>query len=241
MTGAIEVSIVIPCLNGERTVGTCVRKAIRAIANLKVGGEVIVVDNNSDDGSARVAQDAGAKVILWEQRGYGAACACGFRECKGRFIIMGDDDDTYDFLEIPRFLKPLQSGDCDFVLGTRLQRNMAPRAMSLAHNVGNRMLTGVFRLLFRLNVSDLTSGYRAFSRAFLDRLDLRTTGMEFSTEMLIRAAQSGIRIETIPISYVPASGTRSRLRTFHDGYRILRLLLTAAVDLRNKRWSTARG
>jgi len=233
MSRGIEVSVVIPCLNAERTIGTCVRKAMKAIADLNVRGEVIVVDNNSEDGSARIAQDGGAKVILWPQRGYGAACTRGFREAKGHFIIMGDDDDTYDFLEIPRFLRPLQNRECDLVLGTRLRGNIAPGAMSPVHKAGNRMLTSIFRLLFHLDISDLTSGYRAFNRAFLDQVELKTTGMEFSTEMLIRAAHSGVRVRTVPISYAPAGGTRSRLRPLPDGCRILRLLLWAASTNRS--------
>ncbi len=234
----IDVSVVIPCLNAERTVGKCVGKALRAISDIKIPGEVIVVDNASEDGSARVALDAGAVVVFCPQRGYGAACTRGFREAQGRFLVMGDDDETYDFLDIPKFVSPLRDRKCDFVLGTRLGGTMAEGSMSLSHRVGNEVLTAIFRCLFRMDISDLTCGFRAFRREFLDRVDLKTKGMEYSTEMLIRAAQCGTRVRTVPISYRPPSGTPSRMKTIPDGCRILRLLLTEAV--RRPLWDRAR-
>ncbi len=226
----VEVSVMIPCLNSENTVGICVKKALKVFNDLNIRGEVVVVDNASDDNSAEVAKKAGAKVVHWPKRGYGSACLKGLAEVRGKYIIMGDDDDTYDFLEIPKFLKYLRTEEYDMVLGTRLKGDMVPGAMSFLHKIGNYILTLIFLIFFSLKISDLTSGYRAFTHDCLNKMELKTIGMEFSTEMLIKTAKLKFRVKEIPISYHPRKNTKSGLRTFHDGYRIFRLLLLFAPN-----------
>jgi glycosyltransferase involved in cell wall biosynthesis len=222
-TGAVSVSVVIPCLNEEETIESCVEKAIEVLTRDGMRGEVIVVDNGSDDRSAELARRAGARVIVEPRRGYGSAYLTGLAHAAAPFVVMADADMTYDFDEIPRFVERLQSG-ADLVMGDRMD-NIAPGAMPWLHRyVGNPVLTGLLNLFFRTGVRDAHCGMRAVRREVLSRLDLRTTGMEFASEMIVRAASEGLVIEELPIKYYPRAGS-SKLSSFRDGWRHLRYLL----------------
>jgi glycosyltransferase involved in cell wall biosynthesis len=222
--GSIDVSVVIPCLDEADTIGICVRKARDAMARGGFAGEVIVVDNGSTDRSAQLAAAEGAVVVHERRRGYGNAYRAGFSAARGRFIVMGDGDDTYDFDLVDRFIEPLASG-ADLVMGSRLKGQIHKGAMPALHRyVGNPLLTGILNLFYGSGVSDAHCGMRAFTREALDRLDLRMPGMEFASEMVIRASKAGLRIAEIPIEYRPRQG-ESKLRSFRDGWRHLRFLL----------------
>jgi len=217
------VSVVIPCLNEEDNVESCVRGAIGALDAAGLVGEVIVVDNDSDDRSAEIAAAAGARVILEPRRGYGSAYLAGFAAARGSYIVMADADLTYDFNEIPRFVRRLEGG-AELVMGNRMG-NIQPGAMPWLHRyIGNPLLTGLLNLFFRTGVRDAHCGMRALRRDVLGRLDLRTTGMEFASEMVIRAAKQNLAIAEIDIEYHPRGG-ESKLSSFRDGWRHLRFLL----------------
>jgi glycosyltransferase involved in cell wall biosynthesis len=217
------VSVVIPCLNEAENIETCVTAALAAIERMGVKGEVVVADNDSDDDSARLAEDAGARVIVEPRRGYGSAYLAGFAASRGRYIVMADADLTYDFNEIPRFVIALEEG-AEMVIGDRMD-NIQPGAMPWLHRyVGNPILTGLLNLFFRTGVNDAHCGMRALRRDVLPRLDLRTTGMEFASEMVIRAAKERLKIAEFPIEYHPRGG-ESKLSSFRDGWRHLRFLL----------------
>lgn len=224
-SATLELSVVIPCLNEETTVGVCVRKAMAAIARLGTSGEVIVVDNGSNDASAARAAAEGARVIREERRGYGQAYLTGFAAAKGRFLVMGDADDTYDFSELGRFLEPLRSG-ADLVMGSRLRGRIEPGAMPWHHRwVGVPALTFVLNRLFGAGISDAHCGMRSITAAAASGLDLRTTGMEFASEMLIKAARRRIRIVEIPITlHRGGRPGRPHLRSFRDGWRHLKMM-----------------
>jgi glycosyltransferase involved in cell wall biosynthesis len=217
------VSVVIPCLNEANNIESCVTAALEAIVRMGVSGEVIVADNNSDDDSARLAERAGARVVVEHRRGYGSAYLAGFAASRGRYIVMADADLTYDFHEIPRFVAALEQG-AEMVIGDRMD-NIQPGAMPWLHRyVGNPILTGLLNLLFSTGVSDAHCGMRALRRDVLPRLDLRTTGMEFASEMVIRASKQKLTIAEFPIEYHPRGG-ESKLSSFRDGWRHLRFLL----------------
>jgi len=217
------VSVVIPCLNEAETIEECVRKARKAMDDAGLAGEVLVADNGSDDGSAELAAEAGARVIHEPRRGYGSAYLAGFGAATGRYVVMADADLTYDFEEIPNFIEPLQDG-ADFVIGNRMD-NIHPGAMPALHRyIGNPLLSGLLNVFFRTGVRDAHCGMRAFRRDLLPVLDLRTTGMEFASEMVIRAAKEDLDIRQRPIEYHPRGG-ESKLSSFRDGWRHLRFLL----------------
>ena len=219
----IRVSVVIPCLNEAETIERCVRAAYGVLDEHRLAGEVIVVDNGSDDGSAGIAARAGAQVVMEPRRGYGSAYLAGFAAARGDYIVMADADLTYDFGDIPRFVEQLDDG-ADLVMGDRMD-NIQPGAMPWLHRyVGNPVLTGILNLFFRTGVSDAHCGMRAFRRDVLPRLDLRTTGMEFASEMVIRASKEDLDIRQFPIEYHPRGG-ESKLSSFRDGWRHLRFLL----------------
>jgi len=219
----LVVSVVIPCLNEAETIQECVVKAAAAMEEGGILGEVVVADNGSDDGSAEIAEAAGARVIHEPRRGYGSAYLAGFGAALGRYVVMADADLTYDFDEIPNFIAPLQDG-ADFVIGNRMN-NIHPGAMPWLHRyVGNPLLSGILNLFFRTGVRDAHCGMRAFRRDVLPVLDLRTTGMEFASEMVIRAAKEDLDIRQRPIEYHPRGG-ESKLSSFRDGWRHLRFLL----------------
>src|SRR3954453_23870296 len=217
------VSVVIPCLNEAENIEACVVAALEAVVRMGVSGEVVVADNDSEDDSAGIAERAGARVIVERRRGYGSAYMAGFAAARGRYIVMADADLTYDFKEIPRFVEELEKG-AEMVIGDRMD-NIHPGAMPWLHRyVGNPILTGVLNLFFRTGVSDAHCGMRGFRRDILPILDLRTTGMEFASEMVIRASKERLRITEFPIEYHPRGG-ESKLSSFRDGWRHLRFLL----------------
>jgi glycosyltransferase involved in cell wall biosynthesis len=217
------VSVVIPCLNEAENIEACVTAALGALAQMGVPGEVVVADNDSEDDSARLAEQAGARVVVERRRGYGSAYLAGFAASKGRFIVMADADLTYDFNEIPRFVSALEEG-AEMVIGDRMD-NIQPGAMPWLHRyVGNPILTGLLNLFFRTGINDAHCGMRALRRDVLPRLDLRTTGMEFASEMVIRASKENLKIAEFPIEYHPRGG-ESKLSSFRDGWRHLRFLL----------------
>ncbi len=217
------VTVVIPCLNEAMNIAQCVRQAWDALEANDIPGEVVVADNGSTDGSARLAARVGARVVHEPRRGYGSAYRAGFAAASGRYIIMADADLTYDFSEIPRFVERLEGG-AELVMGDRMD-NIHPGAMPWLHRyVGNPVLTGLLNALFRTGVNDAHCGMRAVRRDVLPRLALRTTGMEFASEMVIRASQESLQIDQFPIEYRPRGG-QSKLSSFRDGWRHLRFLL----------------
>ena len=221
--GGLLVSVVIPCLNEAASVERCVELARDALESNAITGEVVVVDNGSTDGSAELAEQAGARVVSESRRGYGSAYLAGFEAAEGTYIVMADADLTYDFNDIPRFVQALEDG-AELVMGDRMN-NIQPGAMPWLHRyVGNPVLTGVLNLFYRTGVNDAHCGMRALRRDVLPRLDLRTTGMEFASEMVIRASKENLAIGQIPIEYHPREG-ESKLSSFQDGWRHLRFLL----------------
>jgi glycosyltransferase involved in cell wall biosynthesis len=217
------VSVVIPCLNEAENIESCVTAALRALERMGVQGEVVVADNDSEDDSVQLAERAGARVVVERRRGYGSAYLAGFAASNGRYIVMADADLTYDFDEIPRFVAALEDG-AEMVIGDRMD-NIQPGAMPWLHRyIGNPILTGLLNLFFRTGVNDAHCGMRALRRDVLPRLDLRTTGMEFASEMVIRASKQNLRIAEFPIEYHPRGG-QSKLSSFRDGWRHLRFLL----------------
>jgi glycosyltransferase involved in cell wall biosynthesis len=217
------VSVVIPCLNEEANIERCVREALDALASSGLSGEVLVVDNASEDRSAELAGAAGARVIREARRGYGSAYLAGFAAARGSYIVMADADLTYDFGEIPTFVAKLNDG-AQLVMGNRMD-NIKPGAMPWLHRyIGNPVLTGLLNLFFRTGVRDAHCGMRALRADVLDTLDLRTTGMEFASEMVIRASKEHLRISEVDIEYHPRGG-ESKLSSFRDGWRHLRFLL----------------
>jgi len=218
-----RVSVIIPCLNEAENIEECVRRARQALEDSGIPGEVVVADNGSTDGSAELAAAQGARVVHEPRRGYGSAYLAGFAAARGEYLVMLDADLTYDFDDIPRFVEHLEAG-AQLVMGDRMD-NIQPGAMPWLHRyVGNPVLTGILNLFFRTGVKDAHCGMRAVRRTALDDLDLRTTGMEFASEMVIRAAKEDLDIRELPIEYHPRGG-ESKLSSFRDGWRHLRFLL----------------
>src|SRR4051794_24357083 len=218
-----RVSVVIPCLNEAENIVECVTRARNVLAESGMSGEVIVADNGSDDGSAELAKDAGALVVHEPRRGYGSAYLAGFAAAQGDYVVMADADLTYDWHDIPRFIEKLDDG-AQLVMGDRMD-NIHPGAMPWLHRyVGNPILSGILNFFFRTGVRDAHCGMRGFRRDILPQLDLRTTGMEFASEMVIRAAKENVVIDQFPIEYHPREG-ESKLSSFRDGWRHLRFLL----------------
>jgi glycosyltransferase involved in cell wall biosynthesis len=217
------LSVVIPCLNEAENIELCVASALDAMASAGIVGEVIVADNGSDDGSAELAELTGARVVREPRRGYGSAYIAGFAAARGEFIVMADADLTYDFEEIPSFLAALREG-ADMVVGDRME-HIHRGAMPWHHRyIGNPLLSRLLNVLFHTGVRDAHCGMRAFRRDRLEVLQLRTTGMEFASEMIVRAAKERLDIREIPIEYHPRGG-ESKLSSFRDGWRHLRFLL----------------
>jgi len=221
-----QVSVVMPCLNEQLTLAACIGKAMRAFSKLGVRGEVIIADNGSTDGSQVIAAQMGARVIPVKQRGYGSALRGGIQAARGKYVLMGDADDSYDFTQIGDFLAKLDEG-YDLVMGNRFQGGILPGAMPVLHRVlGNPGLSWLGRLFFKCPVGDFQCGLRAFRRDSIDQLNLRTLGMEFSTEMVVKATLFHLRIAEIPTVLSPDGRDRPpHLRTWRDGWRYLRFLL----------------
>lgn len=230
ISGGIDVSVIMPCLNEADTLATCIGKAREGLKQSGLVGEIIVADNGSTDGSQEIARSVGATVIDVSARGYGHALIGGIAASRGRYVIMGDADDSYDFREIPAFVEGLRAG-ADVVQGCRLSSGggkVMPGAMPLLHRVwGNPMFSMLAQRWFRAPIHDVYCGLRGFTRDVYERLDLRCTGMEFATEMIIKASLQRVRIDEVPITLHP-DGRRTHpphLRTFRDGWRTLRFFL----------------
>jgi glycosyltransferase involved in cell wall biosynthesis len=227
---AVEVSVVMPCLNEADTLATCIQKALRAMEQAGIGGEVVVADNGSSDDSVAIARAAGARVVMVADKGYGAALMGGIAAARGRFIIMGDADDSYDFGEVPKFVARLREGD-ELVQGCRLESGggrVLPGAMPRLHRwLGNPLFSRVARRWFRAPVHDIYCGLRGFTKTLYEGLDQRCTGMEFATEMIIKASLAGAKIGEVPITLHPDGRTSHppHLKTFRDGWRTLRFFL----------------
>jgi len=222
----IQLSVVMPCLNESATVGICVSKALETMQRQGIRGEVVVADNGSTDGSQQIAADHGARVIAVETRGYGSALRAGISAARGQFILMGDADDSYDFTQLPAFLRKLEEG-YDLVMGNRFQGEILAGAMPPLHRyLGNPVLSGIGRLFFNSPLGDFHCGLRAFRKDAIERLQLRTLGMEFASEMIVKAARFGLRVTEIRTTLSPDGRNRApHLRTWHDGWRHLRFLL----------------
>ncbi len=220
----MEVSVVIPCLNEEKTIGVCIKKAIESFKNEGVSGEVIVVDNSSTDNSSHIAKSMGAKVLYQPVRGYGSAYLMGLEEANGKYIIMADADNTYDLQEIGKFLIPLRQG-YEFCIGSRFKGKILSGAMPWLHRyIGNPLLTWMLNLFFGAKISDAHCGMRAVSKEAFKKMNLKTIGMEFASEMVIKALKNKLKIKQIPITYYPREG-ESKLDSFKDGWRHLRFML----------------
>jgi glycosyltransferase involved in cell wall biosynthesis len=215
-----------PCLNEAETLAICIRKAHSALVEHNIAGEVLIADNGSTDGSQAIAQREGARLVHVPVRGYGAALMAGIQSARGAYILMGDADDSYDFSHAPRFLVPLRAG-ADLVMGNRFQGGIAPRAMPFLHRyLGNPVLSLIGRFLFHIPVGDFHCGLRAFQREQILKLNLRTTGMEFASELIVKSALAGYRIQQVPTTLKPDGRSRPpHLRTWRDGWRHLRFLL----------------
>jgi hypothetical protein len=229
--GDVEVSVVIPCLNEANSIGICVLKAMEAFRAAGLHGEVVVADNGSTDGSIEIAEKLGARVVRVEARGYGSALRAGIAAAQGAFIVMGDADDSYDFGEVPRFVEKWRQGN-DVVMGNRFRGEIKPGAMPWHHKyVGNPALSSLLNLFFSTGIGDSHCGMRGFTRAVYEQMDLRSTGMEFASEFVIKAAQLGARMAEIPITLWPDKrGRPPHLRSFRDGWRHLRFMLLYAPN-----------
>lgn len=227
----VEVSVVIPCLNEANSLALCVDKAVKAFRASGLSGEVVVADNGSTDGSIQIAEEHGARVVRVAQRGYGSALRAGIAAARGPLIIMGDADDSYDFTDVPRFVDKLREG-YDMVMGNRFRGGIKPGAMPPSHKyLGNPGLTALLNTFFHARIGDSYCGMRGFTRALYDQLDVRSSGMEFALEMIIKAAQIGARISEIPIILWPDKrGRPPHLRSFRDGWRSLRFMLLYAPN-----------
>src|SRR5215470_16707543 len=227
----VDVSVVIPCLNEANSLAFCVDKAVNAFRASGLTGEVIVADNGSTDGSIQIAEEHGAHVVHVPKRGYGSALQAGIAAARGPLIIMGDADDSYDFTDVPRFVEKLREG-YDIVMGNRFRGGIKPGAMPPSHKYfGNPGLTALLNTMFHAGIGDSYCGMRGFTRTLYDRLDVRSTGMEFALEMIIKAAQIGARIAEIPIILWPDKrGRPPHLRSFRDGWRSLRFMLLYAPN-----------
>jgi len=215
-----------PCLDESETIGLCIEKATTYMASRNIVGEVVIADNGSTDGSQDIARKLGARVVPVPEKGYGSALMGGIAAARGRFVIMGDADDSYDFGALDAYLEKLRDGQ-DLVMGNRFRGGIKPGAMPALHRyLGNPVLSGIGRLFFKLPIGDFHCGLRGFSRAAIARLDLNTTGMEFASEMVVKAGLKNLRIAEVPTTLSPDGRSRPpHLRSWRDGWRHLRFLL----------------
>jgi len=226
MTAFVELTILMPCLNEAETLAACIRKARGFLERSGISGEVLVADNGSTDGSRQIAAAEGARVVAIAQKGYGAALMGGIEAAAGRYVIMGDADDSYDFANLDPFVARLRAGD-QLVMGNRFKGGIAPGAMPWHHRyIGNPVLSFLGRLFFGTVASDFHCGLRGFDREAIRALNLRTTGMEFASEMLVKATLFGLAVSEVPTTLEPDGRSRApHLRSFRDGWRHLRFLL----------------
>ena len=231
MTAPCELTILMPCLNEAETLAVCIRKARKFLADNGVTGEVLIADNGSTDGSQEIARNEGARVADIPVKGYGAALIGGIEAAAGRFVIMGDSDDSYDFSNLMPFVERLRAG-FDLVMGNRFKGGIKPGAMPPLHRyLGNPVLTGIGKILFKSPLGDFHCGLRGFSREAVRALDLRTTGMEFASEMIVKATLNGLKITEVPTTLSPDGRSRPpHLRSWRDGWRHLRFLLMLSPE-----------
>ncbi len=231
LSDQVEVSVVIPCLNEVKSIGPCIAKAMAAFRMCGVQGEVVVSDNGSTDGSIEFAQEHGARVVHVEGRGYGNALRKGIGEARGKFIVIGDADDSYDFSEVSRFVAKWREG-YDLVMGNRIKGEIKPGAMRWHHRyIGTPVMSAMANLFFGPGIGDVNCGMRGFTKGLYEQLGLRTTGMEFASEFVVKAAKVRARVAEIPITLWPDKrGRPSHLRTFRDGWRHLRFMLLYAPN-----------
>jgi glycosyltransferase involved in cell wall biosynthesis len=230
MRNDIELSIIMPCFNEEKTVGICVKKAKKAIKDLKIKGEVIVVDNNSTDNSIKNSLKAGAKVVRERKAGYGNALKRGFKEAKGRYVIMADSDDTYDFYESKKIYKKLKQG-YDLVMGDRYRRGKIEKgATPFSHKIGAPILTFILNTFYHTKISDAHCGIRGISKDAYKSLNMQTEGMEFASEMIVKAGKRKLNIAEVPVTLSKRKGSEAKLSTFSDGWRHLSFLLTQGTN-----------
>ena len=221
---AIEVSVLLPALNEEVTIDTCIKKIKKVFFEKNISGEIIVLDSSSDR-TGMIARNNGAIVIRPAKSGYGNAYLEGFRHAKGRYIVMGDADNTYNFFDIPRFIELLRTGVADLVIGSRFKGMIIPHSMAPLHRyIGNPLLTTMLNFVFHTNFSDSHSGFRGIRRSALEKLNLTSGGMEFASEMLIQSARYRLTVAEIPITYYPRVSP-SKLHSFADGWRHVRFIL----------------
>jgi glycosyltransferase involved in cell wall biosynthesis len=222
----VELSIVMPCLNEAKTVGTCIRKARDSLDRLSIPGEIVVADNGSTDGSQAIAEKLGARVVPVAERGYGSALRAGIAAARGRWVIMGDADDSYDFANLEPFVARLREG-CDLVNGNRFKGGIRPGAMPWLHRrLGNPVLSFVGRRLYGTACGDIYCGLRGFEREKILELDIRSSGMEYAIEMLVKATMQDLSVAEVPTTLAPdAQDRKPHLRTWRDGWRSIRLLL----------------
>jgi glycosyltransferase involved in cell wall biosynthesis len=221
-----ELSVVMPCLNEARTISICIRKALDSFERLGIAGEVVVADNGSTDGSQEIAEELGARIVPVAERGYGSALTGGIAAARGRWVIMGDADDSYDFSELGPFVEQLRNG-YDLVAGNRFKGGIRPGAMPWLHRkLGNPVLSFVGRRLYGTPAGDIYCGLRGFDRQKIAALDVQSTGMEFAIEMIVKATMNGLRVTEVPTTLSPdAEGREPHLNTWRDGWRSIRLLL----------------
>jgi glycosyltransferase involved in cell wall biosynthesis len=221
-----ELTVVMPCLNEAQTIGICIRKAQESFARIGIAGEVLVADNGSTDGSQQIAEELGARVVHFEWRGYGAALTGGIAAARGRWVIMGDADDSYDFSMLEPFVQRLREG-YDLVAGNRFKGGIRPGAMPWLHKwLGNPMLSFIGRRLYGTPCGDIYCGLRGFDRQKIEQLDIRSSGMEFAIEMIVKATMQGLRVTEVPTTLSPdAEGREPHLNTWRDGWKSVRLLL----------------
>jgi glycosyltransferase involved in cell wall biosynthesis len=225
----IDVSVIIPCLNEEPTIAECIDKIKKVFKNLNLRGEIIVSDSSTDN-SPLIAKNLGAKVVYPTEKGYGSAYLTGLSESKGKYIVMADADGTYDLQETTKFIKILRNNEVDLVIGTRFKGKILPRAMPGLHRyIGNPLLTLITNILFGTRISDTNCGMRAITKKAWKKIKVASTGMEFASEMIIKAAKNKLKIIEIPITYYPRKGAPSKLNPLKDGYRHLKLLIKSRV------------
>ncbi|MDB5589158.1 MAG: glycosyltransferase family 2 protein [Devosia sp.] len=226
MSDALELTILMPCLNEAETLAACIAKARSFLTRAGIAGEIVIADNGSTDGSQAIATASGARLIAVPEKGYGAALAGGIDAARGRFVIMADADDSYDFANLDLFVAALRDG-ADLVMGNRFAGGIAPGAMPWHHRqIGNPALSFVGRLFFHTPVNDFHCGLRGFSRAAILALNLRTTGMEFASEMVVKATLANLDVREVPTTLSKDGRSRApHLRSFRDGWRHLRFLL----------------
>lgn len=227
----VEVSIIIPCLNEEKTIKLCIDEIKKALELSSINGEIIVSDNGSSDSSVNIAKEAGATVVFCNEKGYGATLRFGFANANGKYLFMADGDNTYDFSQLPEFLKTIKSQNCDMVLGSRFKGKISKGAMPFINRyIGNPALTFIFNILYKSNISDTQSGIRLFKKECFDNIKWETSGMEFATELIARFVLNGYKIVEIPtVLKQNPQNRKPHLRPFSDGMRILKFMIKTLI------------